>query len=69
VKVPAGWLIEKSGFKGKTFNKIGVHKDQALVLVNYGGGCGKDILDLAFEIKKVVKDKFKIDIEPEVNIW
>ncbi len=69
IKIPAGWLIEQAGFKGRNDGKIGVHKDQALVLVNFGQGHGKDIYALALEIKDVVLDKFKIDIHPEVNIW
>ena len=68
IKVPAGWLIEKSGFKGKTFNDYGVHKKQALVLVNYGNAKGSDILDLALLIQKTIKQIFGITIETEVNI-
>ena len=68
VKVPAGWLIEKSGFKGKTFDNYGVHKKQALVLVNYGNAKGSDILNLATLIQKTIKQIFGIAIETEVNI-
>jgi UDP-N-acetylmuramate dehydrogenase len=68
VKVPAGWLIEQCGWKGKTFSSIGVHPLQALVLVNYGGGEGKNIWQLALDIQQSVKDKFNIIIQPEVNI-
>ncbi len=67
-KVPAGWLIEQCGWKGKTFDSIGVHKDQALVLVNYGGGKGDDIWKLAMQIRESVMNKFNIDLHPEVNI-
>lgn len=68
VKVPAGWLIEKSGFKGKRFDSYGVHKNQALVLVNYGGAKGEDILKFSQLIQKTVKRLFNISIEAEVNI-
>ncbi|RIA08822.1 UDP-N-acetylmuramate dehydrogenase [Flavobacteriaceae bacterium MAR_2010_72] len=68
IKVPAGWLIEQAGFKGKTLGNYGVHKDQALVLVNYGGATGQDILQLARLIQKTVFKIFNISIETEVNI-
>ena len=68
VKVPAGWLIEHVGFKGKTFENYGVHKKQALVLVNYGDADGKDIFQLAKLIQKMVHRIFDITIETEVNI-
>jgi UDP-N-acetylmuramate dehydrogenase len=68
VKVPAGWLIEKSGFKGKTFNDYGVHHKQALVLVNYGNAKGSDIFNLAKLIQKTIQQIFAITIEIEVNI-
>lgn len=67
-KVPAGWLIEQSGFKGKRFGDAGVHKNQALVLVNYGNASGKEIIELAQTIQKKVWDNFHIEIVPEVNI-
>ncbi|MEO1050133.1 MAG: UDP-N-acetylmuramate dehydrogenase [Bacteroidota bacterium] len=68
VKVPAGWLIEQCGWKGKTFGSIGVHKNQALVLVNYGGGKGTDIKQLALDVQASVRDKFGIELMAEVNI-
>ena len=68
VKVPAGWLIEKAGFKGKRFGNYGVHKNQALVLVNYGEAKGEDILNLSKLIQKTIQRLFDISIEAEVNI-
>jgi len=68
-KVPAGWLIEKAGFKGKRFKNYGVHEKQALVLVNYNNAKGKDILDLAKLIQSAVHRIFGISLETEVNIF
>lgn len=68
VKIPAAWFIEQAGWKGKTFGEIGVHKNQPLVLVNYGNGEGNDLKDLAFKIQDSVKEKFGIVLTPEVNI-
>jgi UDP-N-acetylmuramate dehydrogenase len=68
VKVPAGWLIEQCGWKGKVVGNTGSHKSQALVLVNYGNATGNEVYNLALEIKQSVKEKFGIDIEPEVNL-
>lgn len=67
-KVPAAWLIEQCGWKGQTLGNIGVHKHQALVLVNYGGGKGEDIWNLAMRIRDSVQEKFGIALEPEVNV-
>lgn len=69
VKVPAGWLIEHAGFKGKTFKNYGVHNKQALVLVNYGNAKGIDILNLARLIQHTIIRLFKIEIEMEVNVF
>jgi len=68
IKVPAGWLVEQCGFKGKRFGDAGVHKNQALVLVNYENAQGTDILNLAKTIQSEVSKRFDIDLEMEVNI-
>lgn len=68
IKVPAGWLVEQSGFKGKRYGDAGVHKNQALVLVNYDHASGIEILNLAKKIQDKVNQKFGIQLEMEVNI-
>ena len=68
IKVPAGWLIEQSGFKGQKFGEAGVHAKQALVLVNYGNATGKEVFEIAQKIQQTVKEKYKISLEIEVNV-
>ena len=67
-KIAAGWLIDNAGLKGYRTGNAGVHKNQALVLVNYGNASGLEIINLAKEIQQIIKDKYGISITPEVNI-
>jgi UDP-N-acetylmuramate dehydrogenase len=68
VKVPAGWLIESLGWKGKRVGNTGSHAKQALVLVNYGNAQGQEVYDLAKAIQKSILDTYQIDLDMEVNI-
>ena len=67
-KVPAGWLIEQAGFKGKRIGNAGMHAKQALVLVNYGNATGAELWEVAQMVQKEVFAKFGIALEPEVNV-
>ena len=67
-KIPAGWMIDQCGWKGRSLGSAGVHDKQALVLINRGGATGLDIVALCQQIQQDVREKFGIDIHPEVNI-
>ena len=66
VKIPAGWMIDQCGWKGKALGSAAVHDKQALVLVNLGGAEGKDVVALSDAVRVSVKAKFGIEIYPEV---
>jgi len=68
IKLAAGWLIDNAGWKGKTIGNYGVHKNQALVLVNYGGAQGSDIFQLSEDILSSIKELYGIELEREVNV-
>lgn len=68
IKIPAAWLIDKAGFKGKTLNNVRCHPTQPLVLTNLGGATGEDVMTMANDIIASVRDKFGIQLEPEVRL-
>ncbi len=67
-KIPAGWLIEQAGLKGKKFGPVRMYEKQALILVNEGGASSKQVLNLVAKVKLAVKKKFGLDLSEEVNI-
>jgi UDP-N-acetylmuramate dehydrogenase len=69
VKIPAAWLIDQCGFKGAIRGAVGVHSQQALVLVNFGGGTGQQLLALADEISTAVAGRFAIALELEPRVY
>jgi UDP-N-acetylmuramate dehydrogenase len=68
IKIPSGWLIEQTGWKGKKIGNVGVYDKQALVLVNYGGATGEEVLNLVNQIIDSVQQKFGLKLIPEVNL-
>lgn len=69
VKIPAGWLVERAGWKGRRLGHVGVHAEQALVLIHYGGGDAAELLDLAAAIRRDVLDRFGVALEPEPAVY
>ncbi|MEX2131401.1 MAG: UDP-N-acetylmuramate dehydrogenase [Pseudohongiellaceae bacterium] len=68
VKIPAAWLLEQCGFKGKRLGRVGAHAEQPLVIVNYEGATGQDILDFSLSMQESVESRFALRLEPEVRI-
>lgn len=68
IKVPAGWLIDQAGWKGKSIGKVGCYKNQALVIVNHGGASGQEIYDFSTQVAESVKEKFGVELEREVRL-
>jgi UDP-N-acetylmuramate dehydrogenase len=68
IKLPAGWLIDQAGWRGKRIGNVGCYKHQALVIVNHGGATGKEILQFSEEVQESVQDKFGVTLEREVQV-
>jgi UDP-N-acetylmuramate dehydrogenase len=68
MKLAAGWMIEQCGWKGKVVGRVGMHRKQALVLVNYGGASGEELISHARNVQKSVQEKFGVEMEMEVNV-
>ena len=68
IKVPAAWLLDKAGWKGQRQGAVGVHEQQAVVIVNYGGASGRDIVQFSRKLQNSIRETFAIELEPEVQI-